>query len=125
MDSHDVTWDDMNNTVPEDDDMESMSFGIDGRFLTLIWFLFLSFFLVVPFCASQRRRQLCVRRIRERRWIRDEGDEWYQQAILRRQARRQQLDDEQRRFATSRTQEDEIREQFLTLSMERYTLVSL
>jgi biopolymer transport protein ExbB/TolQ len=125
MDLHDATWVDMNNMVPEDDDMESFALSIDGRFWMLIWIFFLFIFIVVPFCASQRRRQLCVRRIRERRWIRDEGDEWYQQAILRRQARRQQLDDEQRRFATSRTQEDEIREQFLTLSMERYTLVSL
>jgi hypothetical protein len=57
-------------------------------------------------------------RIRERRWIRDEGGaEWYQQQVI---LRRQQFDDKQRCFATCRTQEDEIRKQFLTLSMERY-----
>jgi len=63
-----------------------------------------------------------MRRIRERRWIQDEIDEELDREAARlQQARRQRLNDQQRRFQVSRTQEDEIREQFLNIVTEKYT----
>ena len=82
-------------------------------------------FICCPFCITERRRDLCWRRIKERRWISDDiEDDWYAAAMRRRQEeRRQRLEEEQRQFKTSRTQEDEIREQFLLQCMAPFTMV--
>jgi hypothetical protein len=92
----------------------------------LMWFLSLVAFLCCPFCGTAKRRELCKRRIRERRWIEDDEleEELDREAARRQQARHQHLHDRQRRFQVSRTQEDEIREQFLTIVTEKYTTVS-
>lgn len=66
-----------------------------------------------------------MRRIRERRWIADDDvylDDWYREAIERRNARRRQMQAEQEQFQTSKTQEDEIREQFMKMKMEKYCM---
>jgi hypothetical protein len=91
----------------------------------VMWIVALLVFLCLPFCSTQSRRDLCWRRIKERRWIYDDtDDDWYAAAIRRQQEqRRQQMEEEQKRFQTSRTQEDEIREQFLLQCMENYTMV--
>lgn len=63
-----------------------------------------------------------MRGIRERRWIGD--DEYLEYGSSDQQERRQQQREEtQRRFQTTRTQEDEIRHQYLSLSMENYTIM--
>jgi hypothetical protein len=100
--------------------------GYSDALWMFMWFMTLAAFLCCPFCGTSKRRELCMRRIRERRWIEDEiEEERDRQAARRQQSRRQQLDDQQRRFHVSRTQEDEIREQFLTTVTEKYATVSL
>lgn len=96
-----------------------------NAFWITLWCLSLFIFLCLPCCITQSRRELCWRRLKERRWISDDReDDWYTAAIRRQQEqRRQQLDEQQRRFRTTRTQEDEIREQFLLQCMENYTMV--
>ncbi|KAL3927978.1 MAG: hypothetical protein SGARI_005172 [Bacillariaceae sp.] len=81
-------------------------------------------FLCFPFCITKKRRDLCWQRIKERRWISDDTeDDWYAAAMRRRQEqRRHQMEEEQHRFETSRTQEDEIREQFLLQKMAPFTM---
>mmetsp|Transcript_2349 Transcript_2349/g.3858 ORF Transcript_2349/g.3858 Transcript_2349/m.3858 type:complete len:370 (+) Transcript_2349:229-1338(+) len=90
----------------------------------ILWVFSLLLFLCLPFCITEPRRKLCLRRIRERRWISDDTvDDWYVSAMRQQQQqRRQQLDEQQRRFQTTRTQEDEIREQYLLFQMEKYTM---
>lgn len=101
--------------------------NVSGDVLLMIMWVFSLFaFLCFPFCTSKRRRKLCLRRIREIRWINDDyEDDWYREAFRRRQARQQQLEDQQRQFRTTRTQEDEIREQFLTLLLGKFSTVSI
>jgi hypothetical protein len=114
-------------TVEDEASDDLTSQGSDGAMWLLFWIVSLFVFLAIPICSSPRRRELCFRRIRERRWIQDDGqNDWYREAHAQRQARRQQeLENQQQRFQTSRTQEDEIREQYLLFLMEKYTLVSL
>lgn len=94
----------------------------------LLWIFSLFLFLCLPFCINSHRRQLCWRRIKERRWIHDDGaedDDWYTRAVQRQQEeRRQRLEEQQRRFETTRTQQDEIREQYLKEMMKGYSMVS-
>lgn len=91
----------------------------------ILWTVSLIAFVCLPFCISQSRRELCWRRIKERRWISDDReDDWYTAAVRRQQEqRRQHVEEEQRRFRTSRNQEDEIREQYLMQCMENFTMV--
>lgn len=99
----------------------------DEMWMMVLWFFALIMFLLVPICSNKKRRSLCMRRLRERRWIRDEDeflDDWYRAAIDRRNARQRQMQAQQEQFQTSRTQEDEIREQFMLMAMEKYTTVS-
>lgn len=104
----------------------SCDFHLDSEALwTAIWVVSLIIFLCLPFCATKPRRRLCWRRITERRWISDDTeDDWYTAAVRQQQERRrQQVQEQQRQFRTSRTQEDEIREQFLVQCMEHFTMV--
>ena len=92
----------------------------------VLWVLSLTLVLFIPCCSNRHRRQLCFRRIRELRWIRDEGDpdDWHSQTIRRQQQQRRLQQEQQRqRFQISRTQEDEIREQFLLIQLQDYTKV--
>ena len=90
-----------------------------------LWLSFLAFFLCLPFLVSRHRRQLCWRCMKECQWIDEEdGDDWYNQMIRRHRERRYQLDEEQRRFHTTKTQDDEVREIFLKRLAENYTKVS-
>jgi hypothetical protein len=84
----------------------------------------LFFFIFGPFCITQRRRQLCLRRIRERRWIEDDqrNHEWYEAVHSRRQERARQLQAEQRAMQMSKTQEDSMREAFLLDIMKNYSI---
>jgi hypothetical protein len=109
------------------DGNSDVSYADKDVFFLVLWVLSLLLFLSLPCCITERRRNLCWRRIRERRWIEDEAhDAWYMAAMRRQQQeRRQRLEEEQRRFQTTRTQEDEIREQYLLLLMEKYTMVRL
>jgi hypothetical protein len=91
----------------------------------ILWIFSMSLFVCMPFCINSRRRQLCKRRIRERRWIREEEPpDWYALVIQRQQQRRLEMETQQQRFQISRTQEDEIREQFIVAQLETYTIVS-
>ena len=87
-----------------------------------------SFFLLVcyPCLSSPHRRRIWLQRLRERRWIQDEGDpnDWNSPAFRRRQVeRRLQQEQERLQFQSSRTQDDEIREQFLLVQMQPYSKV--
>jgi hypothetical protein len=115
-------------TVLTDDDIQGDADFIIGeeKLWMVLWIFSMVLFLCLPFCITSHRRQLCWRRIKERRWIEDNGDEddWYTQAVRRQQEqRRQRLDEEQRQFQTTRTQQDEIREQYLLEIMKPYTMV--
>jgi hypothetical protein len=96
------------------------------RMLLAIWILLFCFFLSLPFCSNAKRRQLWRQRVRERRWVMDDDeDDWYRQLVERRRSeRRQELEAEQLRFQTTKTQEDDIREQYLLLLLEKHSLVS-
>lgn len=87
-----------------------------------MWFLTMIVFVVLPFCTSKRRRVLCMRGIRERRWI---GDDEYNEygSSVRQERRQHQREETQRHFQTTRTQEDEIRHQYLSFAMENYTIM--
>jgi hypothetical protein len=113
-------------TVEDEASDDLTSQGSNDAMWILFWILSLFIFLAIPVCASPRQRKLCFRRIRERRWIQDDGQhDWYREVHAQRQARRQQeLENQHQRFQTSRTQEDEIREHYLLFLMEKYTLVS-
>lgn len=110
------------------DTMSDADFNIEEELLwMLLWIFCMLLFLCSPFCGTPHRRKLCWRRIKERRWIQDEGedDDWYTQAVRRHQEqRRQEREDEQRHFRTTRTEEDDIREQYLHGIMKPYTMVS-
>jgi len=91
----------------------------------MLWVCTMVIFIVLPFCTSRRRRELFMQGIRERRWINDDEWELSEEDSAGRQERRQQQQEEtQRRFQTTRTQEDEIRQQYLSYLMENYTMVS-
>jgi hypothetical protein len=69
-----------------------------------------------------------MRGIRERRWISDDEDLFDDDGNDRsagpdQQERRQQIQENRRRFRTNRTQEDEIRQQYLLHLMENYSMV--
>ena len=106
----------------------SGGFWIDQESIpwTIGFIVLLVIMLIFPFCRNKEQRALCCRRIKERRWIQeDRSNSWYHVQYRRRQEeRRQQLEAEQREFETSRTQEDEIREQFLLSLMVNNTVVS-
>jgi hypothetical protein len=92
------------------------------------WVTALVVFLCLPFCISDSRRNVCWRRIKERRWIafEEEEEDWYPAAIRRQlEQRRQRMEEHQRRCQTTRTQHDEIREQHLLQCMKNYTMVRL
>jgi hypothetical protein len=92
----------------------------------ILWVIALVIFLCLPFCTSDSRRKVCWRRIKERRWISFEEDEedWYPASIRRQlEQRRQRMEEQQRRFQTTRTTHDEIREKHLLQCMENYTMV--
>lgn len=90
------------------------------------WLMILIVLLCLPFLTNRHRRQLCWRRIKECQWIEDEegADDWYDIVIQRYRERRRQLDEEQRIFKTTKTQDDEVREKFLKHLAENYTMVS-
>ena len=95
----------------------------------IIWLASVTFFLCFPVIFSERRRRLWMRRIRERRWIshdefEEEEPDWYTLSQRQRQEeRRQELETQHRQFQVSRTQADEIREQFLMVQLEKFTMV--
>jgi hypothetical protein len=117
----------MNSTTLATDENSNVTDNSNNILWTAILTFGLIFFTVMPFCYSKRRRKLCMRRIRERRWIEDERmtNQWYIEAqSVRQEERRRQLEEQQRSFERTRTQEDEIREQFLREKMKNYTIVS-
>ena len=97
-----------------------------------MWVSTMVIFLVLPFCTSRRRRELCMQGIRERRWINDDeidspenGSSSIRADGQQQESRQQQREETQRHFQTTRTQEDEIRQQYLLYLMENYTMVSM
>eukprot|EP00980_Cylindrotheca_fusiformis_P031166 scaffold25921_cov137-Cylindrotheca_fusiformis.AAC.9 len=89
-----------------------------SRWLVLMC-LGLVVFLLLPLLASKRRRKLCLRRLRERRWIEgtERSDDWYVEAHRRRP------ENEQQTYRMSRSQEDEILKQLLINKMQEYTIL--
>ena len=77
-------------------------------------------FLALPLITSKRRRILCMRAIRERRWISD--DECVE--LGSDSQRRRQEEERRRNFRTTKSQEDDIRTQYLSFLMNNYTIVS-
>ena len=93
----------------------------------LLWFTTMVVFIILPFCTSKRRREACARGIRERRWISQEefdAEEFNLIETREQDSRRQQRENTQRHFQITKTQEDEIRHQYLSYIMEDYTMVS-
>jgi hypothetical protein len=99
----------------------NMSYFSDNVVWMVLWFCTVIVFLGFPF-LSRRRRQLCMMGIRERRWINDEDWDEFESNSSERERRQQQREETLRRFQTSRTQEDEIRQQYLSHLLERYTV---
>ena len=111
------------NSDFDDDYADAFSDWNDEGVWMGMWLCTVVVFILLPFMTSKRRRVLCMRGIRERRWISDEEYDQYNSEgqIERRQQHREQA---QRRFQTTRTQEDEIRQQYLSVLMANYTIVS-
>lgn len=92
--------------------------------LLTVWVLVLIAALAFPFCRGKRQRKLCRQRIRERRWIMDDGlneDDWYYARYLREREERRLAELEKFRIHTK--QQDEIREQYLVLLLRHFTTV--
>lgn len=112
------------------DDVSSLPqappYADSDMFWMLVWVASLILFILAPFCISERRRTLCLRRILERRWIsfdEMEEDDWYRSMIEnRRQQERRQVAAEQ---AATLSKEDAIRTKYLNIHMERYTMVRM
>eukprot|EP00535_Pseudo-nitzschia_heimii_P006162 CAMPEP_0197185650 /NCGR_PEP_ID=MMETSP1423-20130617/12381_1 /TAXON_ID=476441 /ORGANISM="Pseudo-nitzschia heimii, Strain UNC1101" /LENGTH=375 /DNA_ID=CAMNT_0042636775 /DNA_START=146 /DNA_END=1273 /DNA_ORIENTATION=- len=86
-----------------------------------MWLCTVVVFILLPFITSKRRRVLCMRGIRERRWINDEEyDEYNSEG--RQERLQQQREQTQRHFQTTRTQEDQIRQQYLSILMKNFTI---
>lgn len=120
----------MNSTTVPSPTMENAELedtvGRSDIMFTVVWVSFCIFFLSIPFCSTERKRKLCLRRIRERRWIQDTSeDDWYFQMMRDRQARRQDVQTIHQILQITKTQEDEIREQYVMTLLEHYTMVSV
>jgi hypothetical protein len=128
---HPIQW--QNMTTPDDDlltaaandDEENNMSLMENLPWVILWVCSLLLFACLPFCINKQRRQLCRRRIKERRWILDPQPDWYTLVLQRQAQRRQEMETQQQEFQISRTQEDEIREQFLLVQLETYTMVSI
>lgn len=105
----------------DDSDDDYVDVWNDNGLWTGMWLSTVIIFILLPIITSKRRRVLCMRGIRERRWI---GDEEYEQYNSEGQRERRQLQRQQtqRHFQTTRTQEDEIRLQYLSFLMEDYSI---
>jgi len=99
----------------------NLSYLNDNIVWMVLWFCTMIVFLGFPF-TSKKRRKFCMRGIRERRWINDEEWDEESQSHSQRERRQQQREENQRRFQTTRTQEDDIRQQYLSYLLERYTV---
>merc|ERR1719379_1418819 len=84
----------------------------------LMWVGAATVFLALPLITSKRRRILCMRAIRERRWISD--DECVE--LGSDSQRRRQEEERRRNFRTTKSQEDDIRTQYLSFLMNNYTI---
>lgn len=94
----------------------------ENKLWLVMWLLTMVVFIALPFATNERRRKLCFRGIRERRWI---NEDEYGSEDQQGSRHPQQRDGEtQRHFTTTRTQEDDIRQQYLSFLMENYTMVS-
>ena len=108
---------------PNDDYVDSFNDWNSNGIWMGMWLCTVVVFILLPFITSKRRRVLCMRGIRERRWISDEEYDRYN-SEGQQESRQQQREENQRHFQTTRTQEDEIRQQYLSVLMENYTIVS-
>eukprot|EP00538_Stauroneis_constricta_P004563 CAMPEP_0119555844 /NCGR_PEP_ID=MMETSP1352-20130426/7928_1 /TAXON_ID=265584 /ORGANISM="Stauroneis constricta, Strain CCMP1120" /LENGTH=459 /DNA_ID=CAMNT_0007602687 /DNA_START=266 /DNA_END=1645 /DNA_ORIENTATION=- len=101
-------------------------FGQQGSFFLFFWIVGAVVFILLPFCSTQQRRQVCWRRIRERKWgIPMPAAQPSRSSVLAaeaRQRRRELAQQRQTRYQMSKTQQDEIREQFLMSRMDDYTM---
>jgi hypothetical protein len=100
--------------------MNTDLYSSDTEVMYVFFVSALIFFIVAPFCFGEERRAICVRRIRERRWIPydDVANDWY--VVMMENRRQQQRAAE---YHKTLTQEDEIRLQFLETAMKPYTMV--
>ena len=114
----------MNNTTNDSStELPKVEESNDSILLTG-WVLVLIAALIFPFCRGKRQRKLCRQRIRERRWITDDGfneDDWYYARYLRQREERRL--EELEKFRIHTKQQDEIREQYLVLLLRRHTMV--
>ena len=104
--------------------VEPSSNDDDNAVWLTMWLLTMVVFVVLPFWTSKRRRQLCMQGIRERRWISDDEYDFDEEVSGQREPRPQQSEATRHHIQTTRTQEDEIRQQYLSFMMENYTMVS-
>ena len=78
----------------------------------------LACWFIVPCMASPFRRKLCCQRIRERRWVPApdyDEDDWYMQAILRR---------EEERKAAAQIEHEKVRSTHLVELLRSFSTVS-
>jgi len=114
------------NHNDDDDDDVHYSYLQQNLMWMLLWFCTMVVFIVLPFCTSKLRREMCMRGIRERRWIGAEEFEAEENALIEsrnRESRRLHREETQREFQISGTQEDEIRHQYVALLMQNYTIL--
>jgi len=106
-------------TVPPQSDGSS-SYLKENMLWLGLWFVAAIGFIVFPLCTSKRRRQACAQGCRERRWINaDDSDDEDGPTVG---SRRQQREETRRHFQINRTQEDGIRQQYLSFLMQDYTI---
>jgi len=107
---------------PGDDYVDGFNDWNDNGLWMGMWLFTVVIFILLPFVTSKRRRVLCMRGFRERRWINDEEYDQYN-SEGQQERRLQQREEAQHHFQTTRTQEDEIRHQYLSVLMEDYTIM--
>lgn len=110
---------------PTSNEESGFDYFVNNQVWLTMWVLTLLVFVVLPIATSKRRKKLCMQGFREGRWVSDEENDENGSGDQQGTSRNPQQPDEttQRHSTTTWTQEDDIRQQYLSFSMENYTMV--
>jgi len=110
---------------PTSNEESGFEYFVNNQVWLTMWLLTMVVFVVLPIATSKRRKELCMQGFRERRWVSDEEYDENGSGDQQGTSRNPQQPDEttQRHSTTTWTQEDDIRQQYLSFSMENYTMV--